>query len=89
MQLEMIEDLAGGGLRLRSDHHQHPFLGLGEHDVVGAHLPLAAADPGDVDVDPAPAAMRQLSRGAGQAGGPQVLNGCHPIELVETEAGLA
>src|SRR3989442_3871673 len=89
MQLEMIDDLSYRRLSLGSDHHQHPLLGFGQHDLVGAHPLLPPADPVEIDVDAATAAVGQLAGGTRQSGGAQVLNGRDAVELVELQAGFA
>src|SRR5207248_4203268 len=70
-------------------HHQHPLLGFGQHDLVGAHALLPTADAIEIDIDAATAAVGQLAGGTRQSGSAQVLNGRDAVELVELQAGFA
>ena len=88
MQLEVIDDLSHRRLSRGSDHHQHPLLGFGQHDLVGAHALLPPADAIEIDIDAATASVGQLAGGTRQSGSAQVLNGRDAVELVELQAGF-
>ena len=88
VELEMVEDLAPRRLGLGSHQDQHPLLRFGQHHLVGRHALFPAADPVDVDVDPAMASMGELAGRAGEPGRAQILDGGDAVELVQPQARL-
>ena len=71
------EDLDHRLLLASLGDEDHPFLRLGEHDLVGRQRGLAQRHQVEVDVHPRAASGGHLEAGAGQSGGAHVLDPEH------------
>ena len=83
-----LEDGAGLFRRLGADHHEHPLLTLGEHDLVGGHGAFAHRHLVEVELDPGAALVRHLHRGAGEPRRAHILDGDDGVRRHQGEAGL-
>ena len=52
VELPLLEDGAGHVLSIRSEHHQHALLALGQHHLVGGHRGFALRAVVEVEFDP-------------------------------------
>ena len=71
----------------RDDGH-HALLGLAHEDLAGGEGRVAQQDPLQVHVHAAVAVGGQLGSGAGDAGGPQVLDAQHEAAVEQLQAAL-
>jgi len=74
VQVPLCEDLLDLALAARLDDHEHAFLRLGEHDLVGVHAGLALRHAVELDRDAGAAAAGGLAGGTGEACRTHVLN---------------
>src|SRR5690606_24687958 len=72
----------------RLDDGQHPLLALADHDLEGLHALLADVDLREPQVHPDPALGGGLAGGAGDAGGPEVLDADDEAGVEDLQAGL-
>ena len=82
------EHRRGRLLAAGAEHHQHPFLALREHDLVGRHALLPLRDAVEVEFHPEAALGRHLEGRGCQAGRAHVLDRDDGVRAHEFEAGL-
>ena len=76
------------GESLRPDDREHPLLALADHDLERLHARLAPRDRVEVDADAGAGPVGGLGRGAGDAGGAEVLQPLDEAALDELERRL-
>ena len=88
VQLPLVHDRAGHVFLARLDDHEHAFLRLGQHDLIGAHALFAHGDAVEVQFHAQAALGRHLERGRGQAGRAHVLDGDDDVGGHQLQAGF-
>ncbi len=69
-------------------HHQHTFLRLGQHELIGRHARFAARHMRQIEIDAVPGPRRHFAGRTRQACRPHVLNADQEIVRHQFETGL-
>ncbi len=88
VEVPFVEDGLRLGLLLGAQHHEHAFLALGQHHLVGRHVRFALGDAVEVEANAQAPLVAHLDGGTGEARGAHVLDRDHGARGHEFEAGL-
>ena len=88
VEVPLLEDLARHGFLFGMQDHEHAFLALGQHHLIGGHRGFPHRHPVEVQPDPQPPLVAHLDGRAGQPRRAHVLDRDDRARLHQFEAGF-